>query len=242
MGFFHDNFHKTTGAFENEVQCYIFGTESTISFCTVPDASVKNLIFDLGGVILDLSVPHTLEAFSQLSGIPTEQVRQIFVGSREFEDYEKGMISDQQFRDFIRRVYLLTNATDSSIDDCWNAMLRGIPDVKLELLETLKKNYNVFLLSNTNGIHLDFINTVILGPKTGHELDYYFHKAYYSHRMLKRKPDAEIFEQVMGECKLKAHETLFLDDNISNLQGASGLGIQTVHVTTPDLVLELFHG
>jgi len=202
---------------------------------------VKNLIFDLGGVILDLSVPHTLESFSRLSGIAIEEVKSIFIGSPEFEKYEKGLLDDQQFREFIRQVYHI-NRSDSDIDDSWNAMLRGIPVIKLELLLKLKEKYKVFLLSNTNGIHLQYINEVILKDLTaGNELDHYFHKAYYSHRMLKRKPDAEIFEQVLKENDLMPAETLFLDDNLLNVQGASSLGIQTIHVTNADEILELFN-
>jgi glucose-1-phosphatase len=203
--------------------------------------SVKNLIFDLGGVILDLSIPDTLESFGKLAKIPTEKVKTIFIGSREFEEYEKGALNDQQFRDFIRQVYNV-NATDDQIDHSWNAMLLGIPLAKLNLLNKLKEKYNVYLLSNTNGIHLQHINEVILKKLTGkNELDDYFHKAYYSHRMLKRKPDADIFEQVLAENDLKPRETLFLDDNLLNIEGAKALGIQTVFVNTADHILTVFN-
>lgn len=203
--------------------------------------SVKNLIFDLGGVILDLSVDHTLRSFSKLSSIPQPEVKRIFVETPEFEDYEKGLLDDRQFRDFVRKVYSL-DATDEEIDASWNAMLRGIPLEKLELLLDLKKKYRVFLLSNTNGIHLDYINGVLMKHLNGNPLlDDYFHKAYYSHRMLKRKPEAEIFEQVLQENNLRPGETLFMDDNILNVEGARGLGIQTIFITNPDHILEIFH-
>lgn len=203
--------------------------------------SVKNLIFDLGGVILDLSVDHTIRSFSKLSSIPHPEVKRIFVETPEFEDYEKGLLDDRQFRDFVRKVYSL-DATDEEIDASWNAMLRGIPLEKLELLLDLKKKYRVFLLSNTNGIHLDYINGVLMKHLNGNPLlDDYFHKAYYSHRMLKRKPEAEIFEQVLQENNLRPGETLFMDDNILNVEGARGLGIQTIFITNPDHILEIFH-
>jgi epoxide hydrolase-like predicted phosphatase len=208
----------------------------------VPAPAVKNLIFDLGGVILDLSVDHTIHAFSRLSGIEPAQVKKIFISSPEFELYEKGEFGDQHFRDFIRKAYK-TKANDAIIDDCWNQMLRGIPMVKLELLNSLKANYNVLLLSNTNEIHLHHINEVILQKLTGNnQLDNYFHKAYYSHRMRKRKPDAEIFEQVLAENNMIPSETLFLDDNPLNIEGARSLGIQTVYVTSPDTMLDVFNG
>jgi len=204
------------------------------------DRSIKNLIFDLGGVILDLSVDTTLSSFATLSGIEKSTVRKLFISSPEFEFYEKGGISDEDFREFVRTVYRI-NAPDESLDACWNAMLLGFPGRKLELLETLKRKYNVYLLSNTNNIHLQYINNILL-PRVNHHssLDYFFHRTYYSHRMKKRKPDAEIFEQVLYEGKFRPSETLFLDDNQSNVEGAGKLGIKTVHVVNADMVFDYF--
>lgn len=211
------------------------------TFLMVAATSVKNLIFDLGGVILDLSVDHTLQAFSQFSGIHKEEVKQIFISSSGFELYEKGQFDDKTFRDFVKKVYK-SEISDQNIDASWNAMLRGIPLRKLELLKKLKERYNVYLLSNTNAIHLHHINEVILKNLTGENLlDNYFHKAYYSHRMKKRKPDSEIYEQVLEENYLVPEQTLFLDDNAQNIEGAKALGIQTVLVTSPDLILDYFN-
>jgi putative hydrolase of the HAD superfamily len=203
--------------------------------------SVKNLIFDLGGVILDLSMDHSFEAFSKISKIEKEKVKELFTNTKGFEDYEKGAIDDVAFRDFVRHTYSFA-ANDDEIDTCWNAMLRGIPLVKLELLLRLQNEFQVFLLSNTNAIHVKHINGVML-PKIakGKVLDNFFHKAYYSHTMRKRKPDAEIFEQVIEENHLVPEQTLFLDDNTVNLEGAKAVGIKTVHVTFPDLILDYFH-
>jgi glucose-1-phosphatase len=206
----------------------------------LPDRSIKNLIFDLGGVILDLSVDTTLSSFANLSGIEKNTVKKLFVTSPEFEFYEKGGISDEVFREFVKTLYKI-DAPDESLDACWNAMLLGFPKKKLELLETLKGKYNVYLLSNTNNIHLEYINNILL-PRVNHHtsLDDFFHRAYYSHRMKKRKPDAEIFEQVLVEGNFRPQETLFLDDNQSNVEGAGKLGIKTVHVVNPDMVYDYF--
>jgi epoxide hydrolase-like predicted phosphatase len=203
--------------------------------------SVKNLIFDLGGVILDLSVDHTLQAFSTVSGLEKLEVKERFLSAPEFEAYEKGELTDAEFRDFIREIYGV-KVGDQVIDDCWNAMLRNIPAVKLELLNRLKNTHRVFLLSNTNNIHLQYIQTKMM-PAFGDDimLDDYFHRAYYSHLMKKRKPDAEIFEQVLDENGLHPNESLFLDDNEANIAGAKALGIQTLHVPTSDLILTYFH-
>jgi putative hydrolase of the HAD superfamily len=204
-------------------------------------SSVKNLIFDLGGVILDLSVDHTLASFAALSGMSKEKVHELYHATPGFLDYERGAIDDARFRDFIRETYGIA-CDDAEIDRSWNAMLRGIPPVKLDLLMKLQNEFQVFLLSNTNSIHIGHINETML-PK-GNEnrtLDNYFHKAYYSHRMGKRKPDADIFEQVIEENNLLPEETLFLDDYAVNIEGAKAVGIKTVHVTSPNLILEYFH-
>lgn len=202
--------------------------------------SVKNLIFDLGGVILDLSVDHTLDSFSRLSNLSKEKVQDLYIKTPGFLEYEKGMMDDAAFRNFVRQTFSIS-AADEKIDECWNAMLRGLPELKLELLLRLQNEFQVFLLSNTNGIHLEHINGVMLQGDGKQPLDNYFHKAYYSHRMRKRKPDAEIFEQVLEENRLLPEQTLFLDDYAVNIEGAKALGIKTIHVTSPNLILDYFH-
>jgi FMN phosphatase YigB (HAD superfamily) len=205
------------------------------------DPSIKNLIFDLGGVILDLSVDHTLQSFSAISGLEKAVVQRLFVSSPGFSAYEKGLISDEEFRDFVRQTYSV-KVPDADIDASWNAMLLGIPMVKLQLLQRLMNEYRVYLLSNTNTIHLKYINETMLPGITGvTSLDPYFHRTYYSHIMKKRKPDAEIFVQVLEENDLKPEETLFLDDNAHNVEGAKALGIRTLHVVTPDLIMNYFN-
>jgi len=204
--------------------------------------SIKNLIFDLGGVILDLSVDQTMEQFSALSGLDKQRVNDLYTSTPGFEEYEKGLMNDKDFRDFVRDVFSV-QSSDEEIDKCWTAMLLGLPIRKLNLLQSLKKNFSVYLLSNTNNIHINYINQIMLPGIThpGNSLDSYFHRAYYSHIMKKRKPNADIFEQVLNENSLLAHETLFLDDNLPNIEGAKQLGIQTVHVVSPDLILDYFH-
>jgi glucose-1-phosphatase len=207
---------------------------------SVLNNDIKNLIFDLGGVILDLDVPQTLQSFSRIAGVEMEKVNTIFKESKGFEEYEKGAINDSQFRDFIRDIYHV-NSSDDQIDACWNAMLRGIPIRKLELLDSLKSHYNVFLLSNTNNIHHEYINkTLMPSIARGKVLEDYFHKAYYSHRMLKRKPNHDIYQQVLDENGFIPMETLFLDDNAANVEGARGVGIEAVFVNTPDFILDYF--
>jgi len=202
---------------------------------------VKNLIFDLGGVILDLSVPDTLRSFAQVSGIDLDKVKQLFSEGEGFLQYEKGEIGDDEFRDFVRKLYGI-NTSDEELDRCWNAMLLGIPTQKLDLLLQLKEKYSVYLLSNTNTIHLNYIERNLLPGPDHSGLAPYFHRDYYSHRMGKRKPDADIFEQVLDENNLQPADTLFLDDNRANIDAAAALKIQTLFVNSPDIILPYFHG
>lgn len=202
-------------------------------------AEIKNLIFDLGGVILDLSVDSTLQAFAELSAIEKAHVLHFFKSSPGFNDYEKGLLTDAEFRQFVRALYKI-DASDEQVDRCWNAMLRGIPKEKLSLLDNLKRKYKIFLLSNTNGIHLNYINNHIMPALSNRTLDSYFHTAYYSHQMKKRKPEAESYQQIIKENGLEAHETLFLDDNSDNIEGAKVVGLKTVFVDRPNLVMEYF--
>ena len=203
------------------------------------DPSIKNIIFDLGGVILDLSVESTLQSFSEVSNLSKDEIKLIFETSPEFEQYERGEITDTEFRNFIRKVYTI-KATDAIIDTCWSSMLKELPKRKLELLLVLKNSYQTFLLSNTNSIHLAFFNDVSLAPHGTNSFDSYFHKDYYSHLMGKRKPDVAIFQQVLDENKLIPEQTVFLDDNLHNLAGADKLGIKTIHIPNPEFFYTLF--
>ena len=202
---------------------------------------MKNIIFDLGGVILDLSVPKTLDEFSRISGIDHSEVTRLFKSSEEFERYERGEFTDDEFRAFVRKVFNV-DLDDRALDACWNAMLLGIPAVKLDLLETLKQRYKIFLLSNTNNIHLQHINKFIMSNTSGSRtLDSYFHGAYYSHLMGMRKPEPEIFLKVLDDNGLKAEETLFLDDNMDNINGAAAVNLRTAFVNTANFILDYFH-
>jgi putative hydrolase of the HAD superfamily len=119
-------------------------------------------------------------------------------------------------------------------------MLLDIPPERIQLLERLKGQYRIFLLSNTNEIHLTCFSNIVKRVTGQPSLDGYFEKAYYSHRMKMRKPDREIYNKVIQENRLDPTTTIFLDDNLLNLAGAEQCGIQTFHVQHPDLIFTLF--
>jgi epoxide hydrolase-like predicted phosphatase len=202
--------------------------------------TAKNLIFDLGGVIIDLNAERTKEAFATLSQKSVREIHLLIENSPVFLQYEKGILNDWEFRTSVRNL-LHIKASDLEIDTAWNAMLGDIPLSRIRLLESLREDYRLFLLSNTNNIHLVCFNEIVKAACGSLSLDPYFDRTYYSHRLKMRKPDTEIYALVLGENKLLAQETLFLDDNASNLEGAAQLGIQTFHVQNPDMIFSLFH-
>lgn len=159
--------------------------------------------------------------------------------SPQFHAYEKGLLSDSDFRNEVRRL-LDVEAGDEEIDYCWNAMLLDLPPARLQLLERLKNTHRLFLLSNTNEIHLTRFNNILMETHGAGTMDHFFEKAYYSHRLKMRKPDKEIYDFVLAQNNLDPAATLFLDDNLTNLEGAKLSGIQTFHVEDPQQLFKLF--
>jgi putative hydrolase of the HAD superfamily len=200
---------------------------------------IKNIIFDLGGVIINLSVERTHQAFAKLSGKPLDEIKSIVHHGEFFQAYEKGLISDSEFRDHLRSLLNLT-VSDQELDAAWNAMLLDIPMARINLLERIKSRFHISLLSNTNNIHLQCFNNQVKELTGNPSIDYYFHKAYYSHLLKMSKPSTEIYEYVLSSNNLFAAETIFLDDNKDNLTGATKVGIHTFHVQQPDLIFSLF--
>ncbi|MBS1681684.1 MAG: HAD family phosphatase [Bacteroidetes bacterium] len=209
-----------------------------LSYNFLIGSNIKNIIFDLGGVLLGLDVNRTYSAFSSLSGISESEIASKFSNEPLFFEYEKGSLSDDRFRDGVRALLRLT-LTDSQIDQAWNAMLLTIEKEKFALLKQLKNSHQTFLLSNTNAIHLKAVNEVVFKTDAEPNLNSYFHRSYYSHLIHLRKPDKEIFEHVLNENKLVANQTLFLDDTEANVTAAAQLGIHSVRITSIHSILSL---
>jgi epoxide hydrolase-like predicted phosphatase len=195
----------------------------------------KVLLFDLGGVILDLSFANTFGAFAKESKIETEQVERDFNSVSFFKEFETGKVAEPEFRMYINQL-LQTNLSDTVIDNAWNAMLETLPVNRLKVLDSLKKSHTLILFSNTNSIHLrKFTN--IVNSSSDKPFEKYFDAAYYSHLVGMRKPDLETYQWICKQHNLQAETILFFDDNLANLQGAQTVGINTYHVTNAD---ELF--
>jgi glucose-1-phosphatase len=205
----------------------------------VVPASIQNIIFDLGGVIININYQKAIDAFKKLSKENCTIEFNQKVQSKLFDDLETGRISEEEFRNQVRECYQV-EGTDEQIDAAWNAMLLDIPAERIELLQKLKKKYRLFLLSNTNAIHLIGFNKIVEDSFGIPSLDSLFDKTYYSHLVGQRKPDVVIFEQVLTENRLKREETLFIDDSIQHIESADKCGIQTLHLAPPLTINQVF--
>jgi len=202
-------------------------------------AGIKNIIFDLGGVIINLSVEKTHQAFGALSGMSVEEIKSIVHQGAYFHDYERGLISDAEFRMHLRQSLNL-QVSDAQLDAAWNAMLLDIPMERIDLLVRLKEKFSIYLLSNTNNIHLQSFNGIVQNLTGQSAIDNYFHRTYYSHLLKLSKPDVAIYNHVLLQNSLEPESTIFLDDNKDNLIGANKAGIKTFHVQYPDQIFSLF--
>lgn len=202
---------------------------------------VKNIIFDLGGVIINLDMNRTFFAFGKLSG-KTELPEYSYANQHDlFKQFEIGAVSSAEFRAGLRELISPT-LTDAEIDSAWNAMMLFIPQARLDLLDRLKGHYRTFLFSNTNAIHYKEFNRRVKKSHNSMGLEPYFEKTYYSHLMGKRKPSPVSFQQILDENGLVAAETLFLDDTPGHLEGALQLGLRTELVTKTNDILTIFKG
>lgn len=188
---------------------------------------IKNIIFDLGGVIINLDNRRTEEAFTALG---VKNFRNYFghgFAASFFSDYEIGKISDQEFIGALRQLGGLSQVPEQTIVDGWNALLLDFPPERIRLIRELRKTYRLFLFSNTNALHLAALRQIWSNSFGGDgSLDDYFEKTYYSHLMGMRKPDPESFGAILKENNLKGQETLFVDDAILNVEGAEQAGLK----------------
>ncbi len=197
----------------------------------------KNIIFDLGGVILNIDFALTAKAFESLGVTGFADHFSQFKISPLFESYEVGGITNEAFFDAIRKATEL-NLTDEEITYAWNALLLDFPQQRIDLLLQLKQRYNIYLLSNTNALHANHFQAQ-LKQQTGLYLEDIFHKVYMSHEVNMRKPGKEIYEYVLKDNNLKPEETLFLDDTHTNFSGSIEAGIDHVLISKEKDILSL---
>lgn len=194
---------------------------------------IKNIVFDFGGVLLDLDIERSFIELALVLDMDTNDL-QILVDKMMpyLSRYEKGEINSETF------IWHVQKLTSKQVDpreliEAWNAMLLGWNPVKLEQLEQLSSKFNLYLFSNTNELHMQW---VLKDLKLNHGItDFdqrFFKKAYYSYKVGKRKPDAETYRFILDDAGILGEESMFIDDTEQNAIAAGEAGFQAVHHPT----------
>jgi glucose-1-phosphatase len=200
--------------------------------------TIRNIIFDLGGVLLDIHVDRVLEAFADAGVKDVQRMARLLDELKIYRRFETGFLSGEEFCSEVRRVSE-TNLPDSEVVRCWNLMLSGFPLHRVQLLNQLSGYYQLFLLSNTNIIHFRYFSSQF-AEEYGYEMESLFTKAYYSFITGYHKPDRPAFETVLKGSNLNPEETLFIDDTEVNCAMAESCGITSLHKPSAKELTELF--
>ena len=202
-------------------------------------AKIKNIIFDLGGVILDIDENIVYKELEKM-GISTSELAH----SKDFMEimskFDTGIYTAPTFRKKMKALIGQEKMTDQKFDSIWDAMLLDIPRERIEAIEKVKKHYKIFLMSNTNVIHYDLYVRDLQLRFGYNEFDALFNKAYFSFDIHLEKPDPRFFELILDHEHLLPEETLFIDDTAKNIAAAKTLGINTYHISRDELVRNLF--
>src|ERR1043165_427635 len=198
---------------------------------------IRNIIFDYGGVIIDVDYSRPKQEFEKF-GLKNfdehfSQLRQTPL----FDLLERGKISEHDFRNEIREKTGVP-LTDEQIDIAWNSILGSIPEEKIHFLTHFFSNHKIYLLSNTNFIHLKAITKYLLRTYGRVNFDSFFDRRYYSCSMGMRKPEPEIYRRVIEDNSLKPHETLYIDDSPQHIEGARAVGLKVALYNPKDSLEE----
>ncbi len=203
------------------------------------NTKIKNIIFDLGGVVLDIDETVVYKELEKL-GLKTSELAH----SKEFIEimskFDTGIYTAPTFRKKMKALIGQEKMTDQKFDSIWDAMLLDIPHERIEALEKVKKHYKIFLMSNTNVIHYDLYVRDLQLRFGYNEFDELFNKSYFSFAEHLEKPDPRFFELILDHEGLLPEETLFIDDTAANIKVAKSLGIKTYHISRDELVRNLF--
>ena len=195
---------------------------------------IDAIVFDLGGVILNIDYQLPVKAFKALGIDDFSKHFSQAAQTKLLDDYETGRISSETFIEEVAK-FVKPGTSEDQIRYAWNSILLDLPEKRLFSLEKAAENHRIFLLSNTNEIHIDEFNSYLLQTYSLPSLEPFLEKLYLSYEVGLRKPDRPIFEHVLADAGLKPESTLFIDDSIQHIQSASELGINTYHLQHEDI-------
>ena len=190
--------------------------------------NIENIVFDLGGVILDIDYNRTRKEFEDLGVKQFDEMYSQTNANQLFQKLETGHISNDEF---FKELSSVTNfgLTQQQIRSAWDAMLLEFRESSLDFLEEIKSKYNTYLFSNTNFIHMEAFCKIFHTKERAHPFNDYFDKAFYSCEIGLSKPDAKSYQWILNHLDIKADKTLFIDDSIQNVEAAKGVGMKTIH-------------
>lgn len=185
---------------------------------------IRNIIFDLGGVLLNIDPQKTIDAFAALGMEQLINDRGLSYDHEIFYQMEQGKISSEEFRNGVRKL-LPRTVSDDQIDDAWTAMLLDFPPIRVQLLKNLRKEFRIFLFSNTNAIHVAKYHANFRNQH-GFEVPSLFEKDFYSNEIGYRKPSPESFQEIIKLSGITPEESLFIDDSKQNVDAAVASGLK----------------
>ena len=188
---------------------------------------VKALLFDLGGVIVDLDYKKTANAFENIGLQNAEKAYSQFNQTDLFNLFETGHISSEEFLAELQNE-IINQVSLSEITKAWNSMIIGFQHSKLEKIKKLSEQVPCYLLSNTNEIHLSYIEQLLQEMGFKHFLNI-FESCYFSHQIGKRKPHKETFEWVLNQMNYDAQDVLFIEDSPQHIKGAKSAKLNTFY-------------
>ena len=200
--------------------------------------NIETIIFDLGGVVIDLDSKSVIDQFRRYSNKTTKDIIRLISHSQDLIDYEIGKMSDSDFCEAVNKL-LHTELSQASFEIIWNSFLGNIKQDKLHLMLALKDRFNLLILSNTNAIHQKSFDQRVGELIPLRVMSDMVNTAYYSHELGLRKPDPNIYKRVIDLQNLNPTRTLFFDDRQENINMAQNFGIQAIQVEYSDHILDL---
>lgn len=197
------------------------------------------IIFDLGGVIIDISPQASMQAFADLTKKPVLQITESIRQAGVFEQYESGLLTDEEFFELLRQT-LDSNISSEKLIGAWNALLGNIPVHKVETIQALSKKYRLFLLSNTNKIHYNAVQQILADSTQITSFDSILEGVVLSYEVRMRKPESSIYKHVVDTFGLLPSRTLFIDDHLPNVEAAANFGIGSVHYPIDTGIKDLY--
>lgn len=186
---------------------------------------IKNIVFDLGGVILTLDRDEAVRRFVEIGLDQAEDLLDPYHQKGIFLALEEGKLSSEDFYQVFRQVAGKPISNDA-IDYGWLGFIKEVPEYKLDLLESLRKDYRIYLLSNTNPIIMGWANGPLFSCRKK-PLVQYFDKMYLSYKIGFTKPDPRIYQYLLQDSGIVPQETLFIDDGMANIEAGKSLGMIT---------------